>query len=59
VRLGDAEIERLQRENAALQEKLRIAGLINEAQKKVHEIFGIALPKPEDVLRKHDEGKTS
>jgi transposase-like protein len=55
----DVEIERLQRENAKLQDKLRIAGLINEAQKKVHEIFGVALPNPEDVLREHDEGKSS
>jgi transposase-like protein len=55
----ELENERLRREVAKLQEQLRIAGLINEAQKKVHEIFGVALPKPEDVLRDANEGKTS
>lgn len=55
----DLEIERLQRENAKLQEQLRIARAIDEAQKKVHEILGIALPNPEDVLRDANEGKRS
>jgi transposase len=55
----DVEIERLQRENAKLLEKLRVAGLINEAQKKVAEILGITLPKPEDTPRAENEGKTS
>lgn len=60
----DLEIEQLRRENAKLQEQLRIARLIDQAQKKVHEIFGVALPNPEDVLREANErdaneGKTS
>lgn len=44
----DAEIERLKRENAKLEERLRIAELICAAQKKVAQILGITLAKPED-----------
>jgi transposase-like protein len=51
----ELENERLRREVAKLKEQLRIAGLIDQAQKKVHELFGIALPNPEDVLREADE----
>ncbi len=51
----ELENEQLRRENAKLKEQLRIAGLIDQAQKKVHELFGIALPNPEDVLREANE----
>jgi transposase-like protein len=43
----DAEIERLKRETERLQERLRIAECICEAQKKVAQILGITLAKPE------------
>jgi transposase len=55
----DTEIESLKAQVTKLNDQLRIAGLINEAQKKVHEIFGIALPKPEDTSRGDNNGKTS
>lgn len=44
----DAEIERLTRENAKLEERLRVAELICDAQKKVAQILGITLAKPQD-----------
>lgn len=44
----DNEIERLKRENAKLEERLRIAELICAAQKKVAEVLGITLAKPQD-----------
>lgn len=44
----DTEIERLRRENAKLEERLRIAELICAAQKKVGQILGITLARPQD-----------
>jgi len=44
----DLEIEKLKGEKAKLEERLRIAELICEAQKKVSEILGITLPKRND-----------
>lgn len=44
----DAEIERLKRETERLQERLRIAEAVCNAQKKVAEILGITLAKPEN-----------
>jgi len=44
----DAEIERLMRENAKLEERLRVAELICDAQKKVALILGLTLAKPQD-----------
>ena len=44
----DVENERLRRENERLQERLRIAELICQAQKKVAQILGITLAKPEN-----------
>jgi transposase-like protein len=44
----DLEIERLKRENAKLEERLRIAELICAAQKKVAQILGLTLAKPQD-----------
>lgn len=44
----DVEIVRLKRENAKLEERLRVAELICDAQKKVALILGLTLAKPED-----------
>lgn len=44
----DREIEQLKRDKTKLEERLRIAELICEAQKKVAEILGITLPKRDD-----------
>lgn len=47
----DVENERLKREVAKLEERLRIAELICAAQKKVAQIMGITLAKPQDGER--------
>ena len=47
----DVENERLKRENAKLEERLRIAEIVCEAQKKVALILGITLAKPQDDER--------
>ena len=44
----DVENERLKRENAKLEERLRIAELICAAQKNVAQILGITLGEPQD-----------
>lgn len=50
----DLELDRLKRELARVQERLRVAEIVCDAQKKVAEILGITLAKPEE----HD-GKSS
>jgi transposase-like protein len=44
-------IAELERENRRLKEQLRQAHLINEAQKKLHELLGIPLPEASEVER--------
>jgi hypothetical protein len=41
----------LERENQRLREELRRAQLINEAQKKLHELLGIPLPEVSESER--------
>jgi transposase-like protein len=44
-------VAELERENRRLREELRRAQLINEAQKKLHELLGIPLPEASEVER--------
>jgi transposase-like protein len=44
-------ITELERENRRLREELRRAHLINEAQKKLHELLGIPLPDTSEIER--------
>ena len=44
----DIAIEKLEREKAKLEHRLRVANALLDLQKKAHEILGVALPGIED-----------